>query len=581
MIALDDRAENKVSIDLTQSVSVQRALGVHWCVASDCLEFRIVLQDKPLTRRRMLSTISSVYDPLGLASPFLLKGRKLLQSLCNSKLDWDDPVDDRHHVAWQRWRSQLPSLETIKVSRCFKPDDFGDLIHASLHHFSDASLSGYGECSYIRLVDTAGRVHCSFVIGKFRVSPLKPVTVPRLELTAATVAVKVGKMLESEMQYANMTSTYWTDSRAVLGFINNSSRRFHMFVANRVQLIHENSAVQSWKYVPTDSNPADDASRGLNCTTVRADHRWFTGPDFLWASECCWPQSHSSDYALQDMSESKKTVHVAVVAEDADLVALLEKRTSDWFRLKKMVVIWMRFIQFVSKRNLPVRGGSPTVAELEEAEVVILKSMQKRSFPEEVQRMSSLRSSKDQLQHVKKSSRIYSLDPMMDSHGLIRVGGRLRKSSLAEGQIHPVILDKHSIVTKLIVLSCHRAVQHGGRGLTINEIRGQGFWIIACNSTVRKIIHECVVCRRLRGMSVDQKMADLPADRLNEVPPFTFCAVDMFGPFVIKEGRKELKRYGCLFTCLTCCAVHIETANLLDTSSFLNALIFYCTSRKY
>ena len=159
-------------------------------------------------------------------------------------------------------------LENIKISRCFKPDDFGHLTHASLHHSLDASQSGYSECSYVRLVDNTGRVHCFLVIGKSRVSPLKPVTVPRLELTAATVAVKVGKLLESKMQYENLTSTYWIDSRAVLGFINNSSRRFHMFVANKVQLIHENSAVQSWKYLPTDINSADDASGGLNCATV-------------------------------------------------------------------------------------------------------------------------------------------------------------------------------------------------------------------------------------------------------------------------------------------------------------------------
>jgi len=101
----------------------------------------------------MLSTISSVYDPLGLSSPFFLKGNKLLQSLCNSKLDWDDPVDDEHCVAWQRWRSQLPSLENVKISRCFKPNDFGHLTRASLHYFSDASQSGYGEYSYVRLVD--------------------------------------------------------------------------------------------------------------------------------------------------------------------------------------------------------------------------------------------------------------------------------------------------------------------------------------------------------------------------------------------------------------------------------------------
>jgi len=310
-----------------------------------------------------------------------------------------------------------------------------------------------------------------------------------------------------------------------------------------------------------------------------------------------WPQS--VDYTLQDMSECKKTVHVAVVAEDTDLVALLEKRISDWYRLKKMVVIWIRFIQFVSKRNLPIQRGSPTVVELEEAEIEssriysldpmmdsrelirvggrlrrssLLKSVQKRSFPEEVQRMSSACVSSNKPQYVKKSSRIYSLDPMMDSRELIRVGGRLRRSSLDEGRRHPIIFDKHSIVTKLVVLSCHRAVQHGGRGFTINEIQSRGFWIVACNSTVRKIIHECVVCGRLRGISQEQKMADLPADRLSEAPPFTYCAVDMFGPFVIKEGRKELKRYGCLFTCLACRAIHVETANSLDTSSFINAL---------
>ena len=169
------------------------------------------------------------------------------------------------------------------------------------------------------------------------------------------------------MQYENMTSklTYWTDSKAVLGFINNSSRRFHMFVANRVQLINENSSVQSWKYVPTDSNPADDASRGLNCVAVQSGHRWFTGPDFLWSSEHCWPQP--VDCTLEDMSKCKKTGQVAVVAEDTDLVALLEKRMSDWYRLKKMVVIWLRFIQFVSKRNLPIQRSSPTVIELNEA----------------------------------------------------------------------------------------------------------------------------------------------------------------------------------------------------------------------
>ncbi|CAG2233541.1 unnamed protein product [Mytilus edulis] len=108
--------------------------------------------------------------------------------------------------------------------------------------------------------------------------------------------------------------------------------------------------------------------------------------------------------------------------------------------------------------------------------------------------------------------------------------------------------------------------------MTINEIRANGFWIIGCSTAVSKYLATCVSCRKHRSNTQEQKMADLPIDRLNPVPPFTYSGVDLFGPWYIKDGRKELKRYGVLFTCLSCRGVHIETANSLDTSSFINAL---------
>ena len=206
----------------------------------------------------------------------------------------------------------------------------------SLHHFSDASQIGYGECSYIRFVDTTGKVYCSLIVGKSRVSPLKPITVPRLELTAATVAVNVGNMLESELDYSCIQSSYWTDSNAVLGYINNEARRFHTYVANRVQLIRDKSEVSAWKYVDTENNPADDASRGLNCLEVNSEHRWFTGPRFLWKPEELWPQWVVSEsvFQLVDCKELKKTVCAVNTSETFDFVELLENRVSDWYRLK-------------------------------------------------------------------------------------------------------------------------------------------------------------------------------------------------------------------------------------------------------
>ncbi|CAC5383578.1 unnamed protein product [Mytilus coruscus] len=104
--------------------------------------------------------------------------------------------------------------------------------------------------------------------------------------------------------------------------------------------------------------------------------------------------------------------------------------------------------------------------------------------------------------------------------------------------------------------------------MTINEIRANRFWIIGCSTAVSKYLSTCVTCRKHRSNTQEQKMADLPIDRLHPVPPFTYSGVDLY----IKEGRKELKRYAVLFTCLSCRGVHIETANSLDTSLFINAL---------
>ena len=110
-----------------------------------------------------------------------------------------------------------------------------------LHLFSDASTVGYGQASYLCLENTEGRVHCSLVMGKSSVAPAKLVTVPRLELTATSLSVKVGYMLQSELSFKELSEVYWTDSEEVLGYINNDTKRFHVFVANRVQLINDHT----------------------------------------------------------------------------------------------------------------------------------------------------------------------------------------------------------------------------------------------------------------------------------------------------------------------------------------------------
>ena len=137
---------------------------------------------------------------------------------------------------------------------------------------------------------------------------------------------------------------------------------------------------------------------------------------------------------------------------------------------------------------------------------------------------------------------------------------------------HPIILPKNSCISLLIVRDCHKKVAHGGRGATLQEIRNSGIWIINCNRLVRHVIYNCVKCRSMRGRFGQQIIADLPKDRVNEAPPFTYCGIDLFGPFIVKERRSEMKRYGALFTCLASRAVHIEVVASMETDSFIMAL---------
>lgn len=565
-----DRAKLVTNLELTQSTpSVERVLGVCWCVENDAFGFRINVQDQPLTRRGILSTISSIYDPLGFAAPFLLSGRLLLQCICNSKRGWDEPITGEERVLWEQWRRKLLYLEKIEVARCFRPPGFGNIISTTLHSFSDASTEGYGQCSYLRLVNDKGDIHCCLVMGKSRVPPLKPVTIPRLELIAATVAAKVGHMLSTEIDINDCQQIYWTDSRIVLGYINNDVKRFHMFVANRVQLIRDYTDHKSWRYIDSRSNPADDASRGLDESALVVHHRWFRGPDFLWTDDKTWPSPIDScklELVVDDPEIRKpaKTVYAtSVLQEQPDLVYRLETTVSAWYQLTRLIAIWQKFFLYLKQRKI----FSPpiTVEDLQHAERLIIKSVQSRSFASEIGSLQNLKP-------VKSVSSVFRLDPFLDQDGLLRVGGRLRRSDLDEECKHPVILPKASVVTTLIVRFCHEQVKHSGRQLTLNEIRRRGYWMITGNSVVRRVIYRCVRCRLLRRTTCQPKMSDLPVDRVAATPPFTYCAVDLFGPFLIKQGRSDVKRYGCIFTCLACRAIHIETTNSLDTDSFINAL---------
>ena len=605
-IPIEDRAEGIQNIDLDkEALPMERALGVQWCIEKDSFQFRIVLKDRPCTRRGILSTVSSVYDPLGFVAPLLLEGKKILQELCRERADWDDPVPEGIKMRWEKWRSELPSLEELTIPRCYKPSNFGPIASVELHHFSDASTQGYGQCSYLRLTNGKGCIHCSFVMGKARVAPLKPVTVPRLELTAAVVSVKTSAQLQQQLDYEGIEEVFWTDSKVVLGYIANETRRFHIFVGNRVQQIQEHSSPDQWHYVDTKSNPADHASRGLNPQGLQKSN-WITGPAFLWKDKSCWPVNEAKEiFTLSEDDPEVKNKVALVTSTDKSFVSLASRLEyfSDYHRAKKAVALCLLYIRKLkervksrkpaclekpSTRIIETRSTSEvastkkvnqpsqsiTVAAMQQAESIMIRAVQAIHFDEEIKVLTSANqeSAPNKDLAIKKSSILFKLDPFVDASGILRAGGRLKFSEMPEFVKFPIIVPGKSHIANLIVKHCHEQVNHQGRGMTINEVRSCGYWIVGGSSAVASHILKCVKCRKIRGVVEDQKMADFPLDRSEPAPPFTFSAVDYFGPWLIKEGRKEVKRYGVLFTCMASRAVHLESANSLDTASFINAL---------
>ncbi len=536
----------------------------------------------------VLATISSIYDPLGFAAPFLLTGRQILQDLCRDKAEWDDPIPEKVRQRWEKFRSDLLTLDKLKIPRCLTPTGFENVTSVEIHHFSDASTTGYGQCSYIRLVNADQKVHCAFIMGKSRVAPLKHITIPRLELSAALVAVKVSTMLNVELSYKNIVDIFWTDSTVVLGYIGNDSKRFQVFVANRVEQIRNVTSPEQWNYVESEDNPADDASRGLTAEQLVRNTRWLNGPSFLWDPDFQLPTQQQWTPADGD-PEVKKAKSFATRTAETQCSSMLDRLNyfSCWYRAKRAIAnctnLKGRLKCRISDRNssnIQTKNSvQVNVEDLQKAELEIIRMIQEKEFSQEIKTLCSLQKKDPKCEDtvkikssLKKTSCLYRLEPFIDSQGVLRVGGRLKRSDLPYHVKHPAVIPRKGHATTLIIRYHHEKIGHQGCGMTLNELRANGYWIIGGSSAVGYHISNCVTCQKCRGNVQEQKMANLLKDRTESEAPFTYCGVDYFGPWHIKEGRKQLKRYGVLFTCLSSRRIHLEVAKTLETSSFINVL---------
>lgn len=202
---------------------------------------------------------------------------------------WDDEFLSDLKKTCQEWFSQLPELSGVQVPRCYRVAE-KIVADTSIHTMVDASLLAYAVVSYVRHKYENGKVTVRFIAAKEKVTPTKVTSVPRLELMAAVLGLRLARKVSELLQIPFENCILWTDSKDVIFWIQGQSRRYKTFVANRISEIHRKSSPRQWRHVPTDLNCADDATRGLHAKVLTSEHRWFSGPEFLSEHEDAQPQ---------------------------------------------------------------------------------------------------------------------------------------------------------------------------------------------------------------------------------------------------------------------------------------------------
>ena len=416
--------------------------------------------------------------------------------------------------------------------------------------------------AYLKATDENGHTHIGFVMGKSKLAPHPPHTVPRLELCGAVLAVEMAELITEELDTDIHKVTFYTDSRIVLGYINNDNRRFYVCVTNRVTRIRKSTSAEQWHFVSTEHNPADHGTRSVPAAMLK-DTNWLKGPAFL-AKDTPPPEAFGLIDPEADIDIRPQVQAFIIKAFECQLGSNRFERFSSWKSLSRAVT------KLIHKARSYTKDSVNNKNEITQAKLIIVRNAQHDAFAEEMKCLS-------RGEVVPKSSLLRKLNPIVDADGLLRVGGRIPLADLPWEEKHPIIVPKKHHVATLLVRHYHEKVAHQGRHLTEGAVRSAGLWLIGGKRLVSSIIHKCVTCNKLRGKMEEQIMSNLPAERLDPGPPFTNVGVDVFGPWTISTrctqgGIAENKRWAVIFTCMVTRAVHIEVLESLSSSSFVNAL---------
>ena len=611
---------NSNSEVVRQSISaecpeMESVLGLPWNTVTDQItvnvERAISGVSEVLTKQQLYSAPPRIFDPLGFLQPFMFKAKLLFQETCKLKLKWKGQLPPDIREKFNRWLSQWPKLLNIKIPRQVVVPNYDFL---ELHGFGDASKLGYCACIYI--VSSNSSVRTSrLVISKTRVAPLKEMSIPRLELTAAFLLARLMAIVIKFHDNLKFTKTvYYSDSTTALQWIRAGHKQWTTYVDNRVRDINLLSSPADWKYVPTEFNPSDKGTRGIDADELVDNDLWFSGPKFLVSGHGDVPHDDIPDMTHpteESMVERKKMV--TVVMEKTEPVVFIPKvdgsprKLADYSSINKVfnitgylyrfIYIWLgeeRFARFLGYEP-EIDDGCRKLAEERWIRYAQMEHYEKeiifcRDHPKVIP--SGMKVA---------SSIVQQLGLFLDPHDILRVKSRLSNATVPGTAVEPMLLPKRSQLTVLLIWRTHFMLKCGGVGLTLAEVR-QSYWIPQGRQVIRNVLRPCVKCRMaLAGTFPVLAPPDLPDFRVQRVEVFANVGVDFAGPLYIQasladkiKGRREAKKkakkgggcgcrekkvvtvermvYLAIFTCAVSRNVHAEVLDGMSVTDFMHGL---------
>ena len=584
--------------------SVIKTFGMPWNCKEDNLQVGganfSVLGNTP-TKREVLKAVARVFDPLGLVTPVTFFGKVFLQELWMESVSWDEPLSERLRKRWYEILTELKLLSTVKIERCVA--SVNTVEQYKLLVFCDASMKSYAAVVYLR-VEKQSSVRVNLIFSKMRLVSKstnklkKDLTLPRLELLAVNIGIRAANFVVRELRLPSLRRIVWTDSTCVLHWLK-TNKPLPTFVENRVKEVLKESDV-TFRYIPSNQNPADLPTRGLLVSQVKESKLWWHGPAWLTDTESLWPEwcvPQVTPEILRGMEcvPSRSLYEVAsVTSHDVDKVnsvcGIDESKYSSLRRLLRVTVYCLKFIKrrawlaLIQSRRESIEGrckllsfvlnslsdGSSVCAgDLQVSTLLWVFVVQKRKFADVFIAIVKNR----------KHCLIHQLGLRLDEYGVLRCYGRFLNAETTDSAKCPKLLSRHEVFTRLLIKEVHERLIHAGVAHTLSQIREE-YWIPQGRVAVRSVLSCCLICRRHEGAPFPLPlMPPWPCERVARSDPFQFTGLDYLGPLYVKEGSQLHKVWVCLFTCLTVRAVHLEWVLGLTAEQFLNCLKRFISRR--